>query len=86
MLINCGPRAFQRLWWMICLQVYPAPQLHYIILLESFDWDIDDITVINNFDNHHELMLRAQELNIEKLTHHLLVEEWSTTKSWVNNR
>ena len=65
---------------------FARPKLYYIILDAHEDWNIDEIKVLNNFHLHPQLMNLVDELNMYELAHHLLIQEWETTKHWVNGR
>ena len=62
------------------------PPKYYIILLACHDWNIEEIVVINRFEDHPTLKQLVSELNLSSLTHRLMVEDWEETKAWVNDR
>ena len=62
------------------------PCRYFIVLTSDQDWDIEEILVVNRFQDHPDLMLLVRELNIVKLSHHLLVTKWDDMKKWTNNR
>ena len=62
------------------------PPKYYIVLSASYDWNIEEIVVINRFEDDSVLMQLVNELDLPKLTHRLMVEEWDKTKLWVNDR
>ena len=62
------------------------PQKYYIILSAGHDWNIEEIVVINRFEDHAILMKLVEELELSRLTHRLMVEDWEKTRVWVNDR
>lgn len=64
----------------------PRPPNYYIILSKDHDWCLDEIIVLNRFQDHPELSALVEKLNLSRLAHHLLVTKWETVKKWVNKR
>lgn len=62
------------------------PDKYYMVLTKEHDWDIDEILVFNNFHKHPVLMRLVHEINLSGFAHRVLVDEWETTKKWVNKR
>jgi len=62
------------------------PGQYFILLTGDQDWCIDEILVVNRFRDHPDLMALVRELNIAKLSHHLLVTKWDHMKKWTNSR
>ena len=51
----------------------PRPPNYYIILSKDHDWCLDEIIVLNRFQDHPELSALVEKLNLSRLAHHLLV-------------
>ena len=63
-----------------------GPKKYYIILLACHGWNIEEIVVINRFEDHAILMKLVEELELSRLTHRLMVEDWEKTRVRVNDR
>ena len=55
-------------------------------MLVCHDWNIEEIVVINQFQDHPTLKQLVSELNLSCLAHRLTVEDWEDTKAWVNDQ
>ena len=62
------------------------PHQYYIHLTRNHDWNIDEILVVNEFRTRRVLMMLVKQLNMSALAHRLLVDDWETTRHWVNQR
>ena len=60
--------------------------LYFIDLNKEWDWNIEEIIVLNNFYNRPILMNLVKELNLGKLAHRLLFQDWQVTGKWENKR
>lgn len=62
------------------------PPKYYIILNKEHDWNINEILVVNKFSAHPVLMDLVDKLNLTGFAHRVLVDDWHTTRDWVNKR
>ena len=62
------------------------PEKYFVILRADRDWDLDEATVMNTFEDHPYLMRKVRELNLQKMAHRLIVDDWNITKKWINVR
>ena len=62
------------------------PKKYFIILTKNQNWDIEEILAMNDFTNYSKLEQLVSELDLRKLSHRMLIDDWEVTKKWVNNR
>ena len=64
----------------------PRPAKYFIRLTRTFDWNLYEISVMNNFHKHPTLVRYVDELDMASLGHDLLVTKWEITKKFTNDR
>ena len=65
---------------------YKRPDKYFMVLSKNHNWNIEEIIVVNDFMSCPALEQLVKELKLSDLAHRLLIEDWETTKKWVNKR
>ena len=65
---------------------YKRPDKYFMVLSKNHNWNVEEIIVVNDFMSCPALEQLVKELKLSDLAHRLLIEDWETTKKWVNKR